>query len=101
MKARMHSLSNVSVSTIVEEVSYVIRALTQSSPDFQRKAIDTYFTDDASFIHPFCRVGSFEHSRWLIGRIYRWYKIMSPRIDLTINSIGLSLEHVRPASLSL
>ncbi|KAL8811196.1 MAG: hypothetical protein Q9200_001979 [Gallowayella weberi] len=32
--------------------------------------------------------GSFEGSRWLIWCIYRWYKIMSPRIDINVDSIA-------------
>ncbi|KAI9674196.1 MAG: hypothetical protein M1817_002014 [Caeruleum heppii] len=70
------------------EVPLVIQALTQSPPHIQRQTINTYFTPDASFTHPFCRTGSFADSRWLIWMIYRWYKIMSPRIDLTVHSVA-------------
>lgn len=38
--------------------------------------------------HPFCRTGSFEGSRYLIHKIFQWYKILSPQIDLTVNSVG-------------
>jgi len=85
----------------VREISEVIQSLTQSTPSMQRGTIEKYFTPNASFTHPFCRTGSFspsEHvnSRNLILAIYRWYKIMSPRIDLQINSIAYD-----PASLLL
>lgn len=66
----------------------MIHLLTQSPPSIQHETIETYFTPNASFIHPFCRTGSWSNSRWLIGAIYRWYKIMSPRIDITVQSVG-------------
>ncbi|KAL8743064.1 MAG: hypothetical protein Q9184_008158, partial [Pyrenodesmia sp. 2 TL-2023] len=54
----------------------------------QRATIERYFTPSASFTHPFCRTGSFEGSRWLIWCIYRWYKIMSPRIEISIDGVA-------------
>ncbi|KAI9668468.1 MAG: hypothetical protein M1831_001222 [Alyxoria varia] len=72
----------------VKEIEGVIRQLTQTTPSKQRRAIETYFTKDAAFTHPICRTGSFDGSRYLIRGIYRWYKIMSPRIDLQVNSIA-------------
>ncbi|ORY04295.1 hypothetical protein BCR34DRAFT_627114 [Clohesyomyces aquaticus] len=72
----------------VKEISGVIHLLTQSPPSRQRETIQTYFTPNASFTHPFCRTGSWENSRTLIQAIYRWYKIMSPRIEMTVNSIA-------------
>jgi hypothetical protein len=79
--------------TLVTEVSHVIRALVQSTPSVQRATIERYFTADASFTHPFCRTGSFNGSRWLIWCIYRWYKIMSPKIEIDIDSIGKLFLH--------
>lgn len=63
--------------------------LTQSPPREQSHTIETYFTPNASFIHPFCRTGSWEHSRFLIQAIYRWYKVLSPKIELTVHSVGM------------
>ncbi|KAF2639954.1 hypothetical protein P280DRAFT_469696 [Massarina eburnea CBS 473.64] len=71
-----------------KEISGVIHLLTQSPPSIQRETINTYFTVDAEFTHPFCRTGRWEHSRFLIHAIYRWYKIMSPKIELSINSVA-------------
>lgn len=71
-----------------KEIPEVIHLLTQTPPDIQRQAIEKYFTRDASFTHPFCRTGKFANSRALILYIYRWYKIMSPRIDMRVNSVG-------------
>ncbi|KAF2007894.1 hypothetical protein P154DRAFT_11340 [Amniculicola lignicola CBS 123094] len=71
-----------------QEISGVIHLLTQTTPSEQRETIDTYFTHNASFTHPFCRTGSWDNSRLLIHAIYRWYKIMSPKIDLTVHSVA-------------
>ncbi|KAF2477971.1 uncharacterized protein BDR25DRAFT_179543, partial [Lindgomyces ingoldianus] len=72
----------------VKEILGVIHLLTQSPPSEQREAIQTYFIPNASFTHPFCRTGSWENSRILVEAIYRWYKIMSPRIDLAVHSVA-------------
>ncbi|KAL8758505.1 MAG: hypothetical protein Q9199_001417 [Rusavskia elegans] len=72
----------------VSDIPRVIRLLTQSAPSTQRATIEKYFTPSASFTHPVCRTGSFEGSRWLIWCIYRWYKIMSPRIEITIDGVA-------------
>ncbi|KAJ4375265.1 hypothetical protein N0V83_002351 [Neocucurbitaria cava] len=79
-----HILTNYTV----KEISGVIHLLTQSPPSVQRETIETYFTPNASFTHPFCRTGSWPNSRWLVEMIYRWYKIMSPSIDITVQSVA-------------
>ncbi|KAG9190015.1 hypothetical protein G6011_08103 [Alternaria panax] len=72
----------------VKEIPAVIHLLTQSPPSLQRATIEKYFTPDAAFSHPFCRTWSRPNSRWLVERTYRWYKIMSPRIDCTVQSVA-------------
>ncbi|KAH6851391.1 hypothetical protein BKA58DRAFT_415195 [Alternaria rosae] len=72
----------------VKEIPAIIHLLTQSPPSLQRATIDKYFTPDAAFSHPFCRTWSRPNSRWLVERTYRWYKIMSPRIDCTVQSVA-------------
>lgn len=72
----------------VTEIPNVIRLLIHSPPDVQRRAIERYFTPSAAFSHPFCRVGSFNGSRWVIVKIYQWYKIMSPRIEFHVHSVA-------------
>ncbi|KAF2747179.1 hypothetical protein M011DRAFT_65742 [Sporormia fimetaria CBS 119925] len=72
----------------VAEIEGVIRLLTQAPPIEQHEAIDTYFCRNASFTHPLCRTGNSENSRFLIHGIYRWYKVMSPRIDITVHSVA-------------
>ncbi|KAK0933738.1 hypothetical protein LTR29_014671 [Friedmanniomyces endolithicus] len=64
----------------VREITDIVLRLTQGSPKTQAQTINQYFTPNASFTHPFCRTGSFEGSRWLIHAIFRWYKIISPRV---------------------
>ena len=74
----------------IQEIPGVVHRLTQGSPKQQEETINEYFTTDASFTHPFCRTGSFEGSRRLIHSIFRWYKIMSPTIELNVNGVGRS-----------
>ncbi|KAJ5930240.1 hypothetical protein N7466_005733 [Penicillium verhagenii] len=78
----------------VEEIGQVIRLLTQSPPSLQQKCLERFFTQDASFYHPFCIVPSFEGSRWYVLKIFQWYKIMSPRIELEVHSIGKPLQPI-------
>lgn len=56
----------------------------------QRKALNRFFTRNAAFVHPFCRVPSFEGSRYYVAKIFQWYKIMSPRVEIEIHSVGQS-----------
>ncbi|KAK4150928.1 hypothetical protein C8A00DRAFT_36462 [Chaetomidium leptoderma] len=82
-----------------DEIKHVVRTLTQGTPDEQHDAIYRYFAPGATFSHPFCRVPSFKNlrlpgvgefdSRALIVAIFRWYKILSPKIDLEVESCAL------------
>ncbi|PGH23579.1 hypothetical protein AJ80_02359 [Polytolypa hystricis UAMH7299] len=72
----------------VAEIPHIIHLLTESIPSVQQQTVEKFFTSSASLTHPFCRTGSFEGSRWLILCIYRFYKIMSPRIDLEVQSVA-------------
>ncbi|RHZ62566.1 uncharacterized protein CDV56_108084 [Aspergillus thermomutatus] len=65
----------------VSEISTVIKLLIESPPSIQQETIEKYFTPSAAFVHPFCRVSSYDGSRWSIIKIFQWYKIMSPRIE--------------------
>ncbi|KAL2153257.1 hypothetical protein VTH82DRAFT_4412 [Thermothelomyces myriococcoides] len=79
-----------------QDIKQVIQTLTQGTPDAQRDAIYRYFAPGAAFEHPFCIVPSFKNlhlpgagnfdSRVLIAAIYRWYKILSPKIEFEIES---------------
>ncbi|KAK1759437.1 hypothetical protein QBC47DRAFT_371941 [Echria macrotheca] len=80
----------------VKDIRGVIRSLCQGSPEEQQHAIAKYFVPSASFVHPFCRVPSFEgvrvpaignvDSRMLILNVYKWYKLLSPKIEVEIES---------------
>lgn len=72
----------------IADIPAVVHALTQGTPSQQLETLTTHFTSTASFTHPFCRTGSFEGSRHLILAIFRWYKIMSPLVDLEIKGIA-------------
>ncbi|CEO59666.1 hypothetical protein PMG11_04334 [Penicillium brasilianum] len=77
----------------VAEIRTVIRLLTQSTPSLQEKALERFFTTNASFVHPFCRVPSFNGSRWWVIKIFQWYKIMSPRIEMEVHSVAFDEDH--------
>jgi hypothetical protein len=79
----------------VRDIPTVIKLLTQSPPTIQAYTIEKFFTPNASFSHPFCRTWSFNGSRWLVQMIYRFYKIMSPRIELDVKSIAFDEEHLK------
>ncbi|KAI9932488.1 hypothetical protein ASPWEDRAFT_22264 [Aspergillus wentii DTO 134E9] len=79
----------------VLEVPTVISLLTQSPPSLQQKTIEKFFTPSASFAHPFCRVWSFRGSRWALIKIYQWYKIMSPRIELQVHSVAYDEKNLK------
>ncbi|KAF4456035.1 hypothetical protein F53441_1756 [Fusarium austroafricanum] len=80
----------------VKEIAGVIKSLTQGTPDVQESALREYFLPNASFSHPYCRVPSISkgqiplagglESIQLILAIYRWYRTLSPHIDLKVDS---------------
>ncbi|KAG5979337.1 hypothetical protein E4U55_005276 [Claviceps digitariae] len=81
----------------VREISSLITTLTTGSPQQQQDTLAEYFLPDASFVHPFCYIPPFSKgrlaplapnidSRWLLLCIYRWYRTLSPSIDITIDS---------------
>ena len=73
----------------IHDIPAVVHLLTQTPPSVQRDTLEHYFTPNAAFTHPFCRVESyFPYSRALIRSIFRWYKIMSPRIQLSVHSVA-------------
>ncbi|TWU73180.1 hypothetical protein ED733_003873 [Metarhizium rileyi] len=83
----------------VREIAGIITTLTTGSPQQQRDTLSEYFLPDASFSHPFCRVPSFARgalpfarntdSLWAILCIYRWYRTLSPNIEIAIDSAVL------------
>lgn len=95
-----HNLrATVLTRTLVKEIAGIVTALTTGSPEEQTAALNTYYLPDASFTHPFCRVPSFAtralpivgdvDSRLLILAIYKWYKTLSPKIEITVDSAGM------------
>ncbi|KAI1342326.1 hypothetical protein F5Y15DRAFT_412836 [Xylariaceae sp. FL0016] len=81
------------------QIAGVIGALTEGTPAEQQRALEENFLPSAYFIHPFCRVPSFDEkqvpftpwkldSRWLMLMVYKWYRILSPDIKLVIDSIA-------------
>ncbi|KAI9902420.1 hypothetical protein N3K66_001772 [Trichothecium roseum] len=80
----------------VKEIGNVITTLCKGSPEQQESTLKAYFLPNASFTHPFCRVPSFSKgdvplaggvdSLWVILGVYRWYRTMSPHIDIAVDS---------------
>lgn len=61
------------------ELPNVISNLTStSSPSVQRATVLRFFTPDASFAHPLCRVSPGSGSRERILGVYQWYRVLSP-----------------------
>ncbi|KAI0479010.1 hypothetical protein GGR56DRAFT_672976 [Xylariaceae sp. FL0804] len=86
-----------------EEITAVVKALTEGTPQQQERALLDFFLPDAYFIHPFCRVPSFAwhgrhvpgfpalelNSRTLTLMVYKWYRVLSPTIRLEVDSVSL------------
>ncbi|RMZ83130.1 hypothetical protein DV738_g1246, partial [Chaetothyriales sp. CBS 135597] len=79
---------------LVNEIAGVIKSLCTTPPHAQHATLQKYFTKNATFTHPVCRVDSFANSRWFIGEIYLWYKIMSPKIEITSYSIAYDKDNL-------
>ncbi|RDA94200.1 hypothetical protein CP533_6643 [Ophiocordyceps camponoti-saundersi (nom. inval.)] len=80
----------------VDDISGVITTLATGSPAEQEATLQNYFLSNASFSHPMCRVPSFPKgtipfapnvdSRAIILQIYRWYRTLSPHVDINVDS---------------
>ncbi|KAH7329515.1 hypothetical protein B0I35DRAFT_474110 [Stachybotrys elegans] len=80
----------------VKQIGGVITSLATGTPVEQENTLNAYFLPNASFTHPFCCVPSFSegtiplasglNSRRLILAIYRWYRTLSPRISINVDS---------------
>ncbi|KAK8090804.1 Flavin-binding monooxygenase-like protein [Apiospora phragmitis] len=87
----------------VREIDGIVTTLCEGSADDQKAILDDYFTPDAYFIHPLCRVPSFSgvdlpflgriDSRTFVGFIYQWYRILSPKIEIHVDSRVLDQQH--------
>jgi hypothetical protein len=94
----------------VKEIKSVVYQLTATnSPDIQKATLESYMTSDVAFRHPVCSVKSGPNSRDTVLGIYqyvqldfistenvfkqipycRWYRVLSPKIDIQVESIGL------------
>jgi len=72
----------------VADIELVIQHLVSTPPSVQKAAVEKYFTSDGQFVHPFCRTINFANSRYQVERIYRWYKILSPKISAKVHSVS-------------
>ena len=77
----------------------------------QDEALNKYFLPDAEFIHPLCWVPRFRNvavpffgsidSLWLVQCIYRWYITFAPKLDIVVDSTGMSWFRAVPVVLEL
>ncbi|KAI9642296.1 hypothetical protein NHQ30_009098 [Ciborinia camelliae] len=84
------------------QIAPIIHILCSGSPSAQREALETYFVPDASFSHPLCSVPSFSsikipvfgeiNSRWVLWCVYRWYKVLSPRVKVEVDGVEYNAE---------
>ncbi|KAM0163074.1 hypothetical protein ACHAPG_001446 [Botrytis cinerea] len=84
------------------QITSLIHALCSGAPSAQQQALEEYFTPDASFSHPLCSVPSFSsvrlpvvgevNSRWVLGCVYKWYKVLSPRVVVGVDGVEYNSE---------
>ncbi|KAH6898180.1 hypothetical protein B0T10DRAFT_577713 [Thelonectria olida] len=80
-----------------KEIGGVIRALTQGNIEQQEQALSSYFLPNASFQHPCGRYPSLKRSPatfasgteslWLVIAMYRWYRTLSPHLDIKVDRV--------------
>lgn len=85
------------ISSLDQEIRAVVRSLCQGTTDEQRRTLQRYFTKDASFVHPFCAVPHFHErhfplighlsSRDVVRGIFQWYRMLSPKIEIEIDTV--------------
>ncbi|KAI5465422.1 hypothetical protein BGZ63DRAFT_419994 [Mariannaea sp. PMI_226] len=79
------------------EIGGVIKTLTQGSPEQQESALSNYFLPNATFPDPRCRPTSLSRSAvtsssgadslWLAISMYRWYRTLSPHLDIKVDRV--------------
>ncbi|RVX69972.1 hypothetical protein B0A52_05807 [Exophiala mesophila] len=78
----------------VTEIRDLLPILYTEAPDVQRNVVANYFTSDASFTNPFFRIQGFPGSIWSIHMIYRWCKVLSPRLKVGVESVAFDEENL-------
>ncbi|KAF7986688.1 hypothetical protein HWV62_12699 [Athelia sp. TMB] len=71
------------------ELPTIISILTSTpSPSLQRATLHRFYTSDASFAHPVCRVSPGPNSRERILGVYQWYRVLSPVVKADILEVS-------------
>ncbi|KAF8906970.1 hypothetical protein CPB84DRAFT_1704369 [Gymnopilus junonius] len=70
-----------------EIISVAYQLTATESPDVQKAAVERYMTPDVGFKHPVCSVNPGPNSRESVLGIYQWYRVLSPHIDIGIESV--------------
>ncbi|KAH9475234.1 hypothetical protein JR316_0012345 [Psilocybe cubensis] len=72
----------------IKEITSVVYQLTATdSPNVQKSAVETYMTSDVGFQHPVCSIKPGPNSRDYVLGIYQWYRVLSPHIEIKVESI--------------
>ncbi|VDB98183.1 unnamed protein product [Peniophora sp. CBMAI 1063] len=71
-----------------KEIEEVFSKLTMApSATIQSSALARYYTSDAGFRHPLCRIPCAPGSRDQLLGVYQWYRIMSPTIQGDVQEV--------------
>jgi len=72
-----------------KELPSVISILTSTtSPSLQQATLHKFYTADASFAHPLCRVAPGPSSRERILGVYKWYRVLSPVVQAKVVEVS-------------
>lgn len=72
---------------VAEIESVVLKVTATHSPDVQAAAFQRYMSQDMGFRHPVCSIVPGPNSRNKVLGVYQWYRVLSPRIDIRIDSV--------------
>lgn len=72
---------------VAEIESVVLNVTATQSPDIQQAAFQRYMSQDMGFRHPVCSIHPGPSSRNKVLGVYQWYRVLSPRIDIRIDSV--------------
>ncbi|KZP10329.1 hypothetical protein FIBSPDRAFT_922371 [Athelia psychrophila] len=71
------------------ELPTIISILTStSSPSLQRATLRRFYTADAAFAHPLCRVAPGPCSRERILGVYQWYRVLCPVVKAEVVEVS-------------
>ncbi|TFK20170.1 hypothetical protein FA15DRAFT_647365 [Coprinopsis marcescibilis] len=76
----------------VDIMSIVLNLTTTASAETQKATVEKYMTQDVEFRHPVCLIPRGRNSRDTVLKVFQWYRILSPTVDLKVNSVVFDQE---------